>query len=86
MVLSVRRNAFLYPKQFDGVDRCFSLAGGEVGPVDAVDDGLFPVGHHDRVAEDKLNRCLGFDREVWTAMAAVSMHAEEDDPGVGAWN
>ena len=33
-------------------DRCFSLAAGEVGAVDAVDDGLFPVGHHDRVAED----------------------------------
>ena len=33
-------------------DRCFSLAAGEVGPIDAVDDGFFPVGHHDRVAED----------------------------------
>lgn len=48
----MRRNAFLYPKQFEDVDRCFSLAACEVGPVDEFDDGLFLVGHHDRVAED----------------------------------
>ena len=29
---------------------------------------------------DKLNRRLGYDREAWTAMAAASMHAEDDDP------
>ena len=29
---------------------------------------------------DKLNRRLGLDREAWTAMAAASMHAEEEDP------
>ncbi len=33
---------------------------------------------------DKLNRRLGLDREAWTAMAAASMHAEDDDPGGGA--
>ena len=35
---------------------------------------------------DKLNRCLGYDREAWTAMAAASMHAEDDDPDGGAWH
>ncbi len=30
---------------------------------------------------DKLNRRLGHDREAWTAMAAASMHAEDDEPG-----
>ena len=29
---------------------------------------------------DKLNRRLGLDREAWTAMAAASMRAENDDP------
>ena len=29
---------------------------------------------------DKLNRRLGLDREAWTAMAAASMKAEDDDP------
>ena len=29
---------------------------------------------------DKLNRRLGLDREAWTAMAAASMHAEDEDP------
>ncbi len=33
---------------------------------------------------DKLNRRLGHDREAWTAMAAASMQAEDDDPGGGA--
>ena len=35
---------------------------------------------------DKLNRRLGYDREAWTAMAAASMHAEDDDPDNGAWH
>ena len=35
---------------------------------------------------DKLNRRLGLDREAWTAMAAASMHAENDDPEGGAWH
>ena len=35
---------------------------------------------------DKLNRRLGLDREAWTAMAAASMHAEDDDPDGGAWH
>ena len=35
---------------------------------------------------DKLNRRLGLDREAWTAMAAASMHAEDDDPEGGAWH
>ena len=35
---------------------------------------------------DKLNRRLGYDREAWTAMAAASMHAEDDDPDSGAWH
>ncbi len=29
---------------------------------------------------DKLNRRLGYDRAAWTAMAAASMQAEDDDP------
>ena len=33
---------------------------------------------------DKLNRRLGYDREGWTAMAAASMHAEDDDHDGGA--
>ena len=37
-------------------------------------------------SEDKLNRRLGYDREAWTAMAAASMHAEDDDPEGGAWH
>ena len=32
---------------------------------------------------DKLNRRLGYDREAWTAMAAASMQAEDDDPESG---
>ena len=35
---------------------------------------------------DKLNRRLGLDREAWTAMAAASMRAEDDDPECGAWH
>ena len=35
---------------------------------------------------DKLNRRLGLDREAWTAIAAESMRAEEDDPDGGAWH
>ena len=35
---------------------------------------------------DKLNRRLGYDREAWTAMAAASMYAEDDDPEGGAWH
>ena len=30
---------------------------------------------------DKLNRCLGYDREAWTAMVAASMSAETPEPG-----
>ena len=33
---------------------------------------------------DRLNRRLGYDREAWTAMAAASMRAEDDDGG--AWH
>lgn len=35
---------------------------------------------------DRLNRRLGLDREAWTAMAAASMRAEDDDPEGGAWH
>ena len=35
---------------------------------------------------DRLNRRLGLAREAWTAMAAASMHAEDDDPDCGAWH
>ena len=35
---------------------------------------------------DKLNRRLGYDREAWTAMAAASMHAEDDDPDSQPWH
>ena len=35
---------------------------------------------------DKLNRRLGHDREAWTAMAAASMHAEDDDPESDPWH
>ena len=35
---------------------------------------------------DRLNRRLGLDRAAWTAMAAASMHAEDDDPEGGAWH
>ena len=35
---------------------------------------------------DRLNRRLGLDREAWTAMAAQSMRAEDDDPDGGAWH
>ena len=33
---------------------------------------------------DKLNRRLGLTREQWTALAAQSMRAEDDDPESGA--
>ena len=35
---------------------------------------------------DKLNRRLGYNRDAWTAMAAASMRAEEDDTESGAWH
>ena len=35
---------------------------------------------------DKLNRRLGYDRQAWTAMAAASMHAEDDNPDGVAWH
>ena len=35
---------------------------------------------------DKLNRRLGYDREQWTAMAAASMRAEDDDPESEPWH
>ena len=35
---------------------------------------------------DKLNRRLGYDRDAWTAMAAASMRAEDDDPEGGGWH
>ena len=35
---------------------------------------------------DKLNRRLGYDRDTWTAMAAASMHAEDDDPDSEPWH
>ena len=35
---------------------------------------------------DKRNRRLGPNGEAWTAMAAVSMHADDDDPEGGAWH
>ena len=35
---------------------------------------------------DKLNHRLGLDREAWTAMAAASMHAEDDDPESDPWH
>ena len=35
---------------------------------------------------DRLNRRLGLDREAWSAMAAASMHTEDDDPDGGAWH
>ena len=35
---------------------------------------------------DKLNRRLGYDRDAWTAMAAASMHAEDDDPESEPWH
>ena len=35
---------------------------------------------------DKLNRRIGYDRAAWTAMAAASMRAEDDDPDGGAWH
>ena len=38
------------------------------------------------VIADKLNRRLGYDREAWTAMAAASMQAGDDDPEGGAWH
>ena len=38
------------------------------------------------VIADKLNRRLGLDWEAWTAMAAASMQAEQDDPEGGSWH
>ena len=35
---------------------------------------------------DKLNRRLGYDREAWTAMAAASMRAEDEDPESDPWH
>ena len=35
---------------------------------------------------DKLNRRLGYDREAWTAMAAVSMRPGDDDPDSNGWH
>ena len=35
---------------------------------------------------DKLNRRLGYDRDAWTALAAASMQAEDDDPVGGVWH
>ena len=35
---------------------------------------------------DKLNRRIGYDRKSWTAMAAASMHAEDDEPEGGSWH
>ena len=35
---------------------------------------------------DKLNRRLRYDREAWTAMAAASMRAEDDDPDSEPWH
>ena len=40
----------------------------------------------DALSIDKLNRRLGLDREAWTAMAAASMRAEDDDPEGGTWH
>ena len=35
---------------------------------------------------NKLNRRLGLDYDAWTALAARSMRAEEDDPDGDAWH
>ena len=35
---------------------------------------------------DKLNRRRPLDREAWTAMAAASIRAEDDDPEAGNWH
>ena len=35
---------------------------------------------------NKLNRRLGLDYASWTALAARSMRAGEDDPDGGAWH
>ena len=35
---------------------------------------------------DKLYRRLGLDRDAWTALAANSMRAQEDDPDGSAWH
>ena len=35
---------------------------------------------------DKLNRCLGLDRDARTAMVAASMRAGHEDPESGAWH
>ena len=35
---------------------------------------------------DKLNRRLGLGREAWSAMAAGSIRAEENDPEGRAWH
>ena len=38
--------------------------------------------------DDALTICdsLGLDRGAWTAMAAASMRAEDDDPDSGSWH
>ena len=35
---------------------------------------------------DKLNRRLGLDRNAWTAMAAASMRAGDEDPDGNGWH
>ena len=35
---------------------------------------------------DKLNRRIGLDRDAWTAMAAASMRARDEDPDSDAWH
>ena len=35
---------------------------------------------------DKLNRRLGLDRDAWTAMAAASMSAGDEDPDGNGWH
>ena len=35
---------------------------------------------------DKLNRRLGLDRDAWTAMAAASMRAGDEEPDGNGWH
>ena len=35
---------------------------------------------------DKLNRRPGLDRDAWTAMAAASMRAGDEDPDDNGWH
>ncbi len=37
------------------------------------------------VIADKINRRFSLDREAWTAMAAASTQAEDDDADGGSW-